>query len=141
MTPEEKYNLNQFESLKRHQAFKVPERYFDTFDERMHEVVKRHNATKGQLLIQMIKPWLTVAAIFIVVAIVYNVFNPFKNDEQLRTSSEDTEELFTPIFFELTEYDLVTYVVDEDISLSTDAWSNDDLSDLTQNELDDLILY
>lgn len=141
MTPEEKYSLNQFESLKGHQAFKVPERYFETFDERMHEVVKRHNATKGQLIIQMIKPWLTVAAIFIVVAIVYNVFNPFKNDKQLLASSEETEELFTPIFFELTEYDLVTYVVDEDISLSTDAWSNDDLSDLTQNELDALILY
>ena len=141
MTPEEKNTLHKFEALKENQSFKVPERYFETFDERMQELVKRHDTPKSQLIIQMIKPWATVAALFTLIAIVYNVFNPFQSQGDQPTAFSETEELFSPVLFELTEYDLVTYVVDEDISFSTDELLDEDLGDISQNEIDDLILF
>jgi len=141
MTPEEKNTLHKFEALKENQSFKVPERYFETFDERMQELVKRHDTPKRQLIIQMIKPWATVAALFTLIAIVYNVFNPFQSQGDQPTTFSETEELFSPVLFELTEYDLVTYVVDEDISFSTDELLDEDLGDISQNEIDDLILF
>ncbi|MBI9061529.1 MAG: hypothetical protein JEZ14_06045 [Marinilabiliaceae bacterium] len=141
MTPEEKNTLHKFEALKENQSFKVPERYFETFDERMQELVKRHDTPKRQLIIQMIKPWATVAALFTLIAILYNVFTPFQSQGDQLTVFSETEELFSPVLFELTEYDLVTYVVDEDISFSTDELLDEDLGDISQNEIDDLILF
>jgi len=141
MTPEEKNTLHKFEALKENQAFKVPDRYFDTFDERMTEVVKRHNTPKSQLIIQMIKPWAIVAALFTLIAILYNVFNPFSPATNELAWASETEDLFSPVLFELTEYDLVTYVVDEDISLTTEELFDEDLGDIPQNEIDDLILF
>ena len=138
----EEDNLSdQFKPLKENEQFKVPERYFETFDERMEQIVKRHDTPKNQLIIQMIKPWVTVAALFTLIAILYNVFNPFSPQGDQLTLFPETEELFAPILFELTEYDLVTYVVDEDISFSTDELFIEELSDITQNEIDNLILF
>lgn len=138
----EENNLSdQLKPLKENAHFKVPERYFETFDERMQQVVKRHNTPKSQLIIQMLKPWATVAALFTVIAIVYNVFNPYNISNDELALGTETEELFTPILFELSEYDLVTYVVDENISFSTDELFDETLNDITQNEIEDLILF
>ena len=143
MTPEEKNTLHKFETLKENEPFKVPERYFETFDERMEQVVKRHNTPKSQLFVQMIKPWATVAALFTLIAIIYNVFNPFQTqrDHLANVPKTEAEGLFSPILFELTEYDLVTYVVDENISFTQDKLLDEDLGDISQNEIDDLILF
>jgi len=132
-----------FNPLKKNKQFKVPERYFETFDERMEQVVKRHNTPKSQLFVQMIKPWATVAALFTLIAIIYNVFNPFQTqrDHLANVPETEAEGLFSPILFELTEYDLVTYVVDENISFTQDKLLDEDLGDISQNEIDDLILF
>ena len=140
---EENNISDQFKPLKENEQFKVPERYFETFDERMEQVVKRHNTPKSQLFVQMIKPWATVAALFTLIAIIYNVFNPFQTqrDHLANVPETEAEGLFSPILFELTEYDLVTYVVDENISFTQDKLLDEDLGDISQNEIDDLILF
>ncbi len=138
---EEDKLLHQFEPLKGNQPFKVPDRYFETFDERMEQVVKRHDTPTSQLIIQMIKPWAIVAALFTLIAIVYNVFNPYTTSRDPLAQVSDTEALFPALLFELTEYDLVTYVVNEDISMSTDAIPEDELAGISPDDIDDLILF
>jgi hypothetical protein len=138
--------LKPLKELKDNSPYKVPEGYFDTLHDRIKENVRQNSLPKRAKIIQMIKPWMSLAAGFLFLIIIYVTFIPDKTNTQLATSStvvsEDYLETLDPIASQLSEYDLAMYLSAEDINnASIDPAIQTDISDFTIEDIEDLILF
>ena len=138
--------LESLQELKDNSPYKVPEGYFDTLQGRIRENIKYDSLPRKAKIIQMIKPWMSLAAGFLFIIVIYITFIPEKTETQLATNStlfsEDYYETFDPVVSQLSEYDLAMYLSDEDIdSEYNDPAVDTDVSDFTIEDIENLILF
>ncbi len=141
--------FDELKELKNNSQFSVPEGYFDTFHDRLKQRVEQESFTKRPRIISMLKPWMGLAAGFLLIVAVYITFIPKISDT--KTAKNDTEQtsifddvINDPILTQLNEYDLVCYLTGCDQNNSTDEDVNEnepDLTGLTAEDIDDLILF
>ena len=138
--------LESLKELKDNPPYKVPEGYFDTLQDRIEENIRQESLPKRAKIIQMIKPWMSLAAGFLFLIIIYVTFIPGRTDTQLATNAtdiyDDYLETLDPVASQLSEYDLAMYLSDEDINnASNDPAMQTDISDFTIEDIEDLILF
>jgi len=138
--------LESFEELKNNSPYKVPEGYFDTLQGRIEANIKHYSLSKRAKIIQMVKPWMSLAAGLLFLIIIYVTFMPEETTNQLATSStelfNDSFETLDPVASLLSEYDLATCLSDEDINNAyNESIFETDFSDLTTQDVEDLILF
>jgi len=138
--------LESLKELKDNPPYKVPEGYFDTLQDKIEENIRQESLPKRAKIIQMIKPWMSLAAGFLFLIIIYVTFIPGRTDTQLATNAtdiyDDYLETLDPVASQLSEYDLAMYLSDEDINnASNDPAMQTDISDFTIEDIEDLILF
>jgi len=138
--------LESLKELKDNPPYKVPEGYFDTLQDRIEENIRQESLPKRAKIIQMIKPWMSLAAGFLFLIIIYVTFIPGRTDTQLATNAtdiyDDYLETLDPVASQLSEYDLAMFLSDEDINnASNDPAMQTDISDFTIEDIEDLILF
>jgi len=138
--------LESLNVLKGNSPYKVPEGYFDNLPGIIKENVKQDSLPQKAKIIQILKPWMSLAAGFLFIVVIYVTFIPEKTTIQVATTSADLfEEYFEsidPIASQLSEYDLASYLSDEDINEAfSKPMEQTDISTLTAEEIEDLILF
>jgi Golgi nucleoside diphosphatase len=79
--------MDEFNDIKNKNGFKVPDGYFNSFADKMAEMVKEEQALKSKTF--SLKPILSMAAIFISVLVIsWSVFSYFNQTAEQITNSE-----------------------------------------------------
>ncbi len=138
--------LELLKELKDNSPHRVPEGYFDTLPERVSENIRQDSLPKKAKIIQIFKPWIGLAAGFLFLIAIYITFIPKKTNIQIATNStviyENFDETIDPVASLLSEYDLTSYLSAEDIyDASSEQIIETDISDLTIEDIEDLILF
>jgi len=129
--------MDEFNDIKNKNNFKVPDGYFNSFADKMAEMVKEEQVVKTKTF--SIKPILSMAAIFISVLVIsWSVFAYFNNTTEQITNSDALAYLECNID-ELSDDLLYESFVDDDIVLE-DAYTNDEIDYLEEELTDDEII-
>jgi len=141
--------FDELKELKDNSQFSVPEGYFETFHDRMKQRIEQESSTQKPRIISMLKPWMGLAAGFLMIVAVYITFIPKISD--VKTAKNNTEQtnifddvINDPVLTQFNEYDLVCYLTGCDQNNSTNENLNEnepDLTGLTAEDIDDLILF
>ncbi len=141
--------LDELKELKDNSPFSVPEGYFDTFHDRLIRRIEQESPAEKRSIISVLKPWMGMAAGFLLIVAVYITFIPKLSD--VNTAETNTEQINEfddviddPVFTQVNEYDLICFLsnCDQDISSDKDADNTEtDLTGLTIEDIDDLILF
>jgi len=136
------------EVLKREQPFKVPEGYFDTLHNRVMDNVRNEDKPAKPRIIRMLRPWMGIAAGFMLIIALYLTSRPEAPDLLSANNTEQNsifdDVISDPVITLLNEYDLVCYLSDCDQMVQSTDESNEndiDLTGLTVEDIDDLILF
>jgi hypothetical protein len=139
--------FDKLDELKKEPPFDVPENYFDTFHDRLKDRIGKEAKRDRPGIVRTLRPWMAVAAGFIVVAVLYiTFFNPVTNTNTAFSDNELIEEfdeaINDPILLQLNEYDIACYLSDCDQPASAESANDEiDLTGLTMEDIDDLILF
>jgi hypothetical protein len=111
--------------------FKVPENYFDDFDARLMQKIEAEesfNKAKENALapiISVIKPWLTMAAGFLLIALIYHQAPVlFKYNEQAAEILRPDDDFINSLAFIVDENDINELIADQEsvVVFSTDSF-------------------
>ncbi len=126
--------------------FEVPEGYFDDFEAKfMNQISEVETVRKKSRLkpfVDVVKPWVAMAAAFIVIAVIYyQAPRLFENDqEQVDASVFEEEEFINSVALMVDENDIQELIINEDSTLvipsDTLYWSG-----LTEEELATLTYF
>ncbi|WP_421918178.1 hypothetical protein [Marinifilum sp.] len=121
--------MNNLSDMKKDQAFKVPENYFEDLSDRINKRIKQEENPKKRNLVQLLKPYMWMAASvigFVLVAklILTTVVPTEYQNPQISqiedTSSINTENIDSDLFFdgmpEPTTDEIIEYLSDYDIT-------------------------
>ncbi|TAJ13148.1 hypothetical protein DMA11_10160 [Marinilabiliaceae bacterium JC017] len=135
--------LKDFNTLKEEPPFKVPEDYFASLPDKVEARLERETIPQKQKVIEMIKPWLTLAAIFFLIMLLFHTFGPKQINTDTRMNVADqTEWTFEPLLFELSDMDIMSYMAKENIPVETQLiLGTDDAQNLDLEEIEELILF
>lgn len=110
------------DKYKKKNPFSVPEGYFDTLNDKITERIKAEGKPQKIRLIQMLKPYLGLAAVFLIALFVVQVIFPHIVDKKrmlVRTGEtgivatvvkEDAEEMEFAPYFEPTNDEIIEYL-------------------------------
>ncbi len=141
----EKQNI--LEELKRQNksntAFSVPDNYFESFEDKMMDKIQAEEQPLTKKIILVLKPWLSLAAIFTIIALVYYNTPYFKSTNSVADASFTNElsiDLISSDFDELELMDIVTDDNNNDIfeSINTDPKL---LEGITYEDIEDLVIF
>lgn len=117
--------------------FKVPEGYFDSFEERLSARMAPEPAPSVSWR-SMVKPWIGLAAAFLVILMVYNfatqnLFNTSSNQVYTTETSSDVDMWIDELFgtHELLDYFTLKNIESENVDIYPDSLL---FGDLTQEE-------
>ncbi len=138
--------LESFKELKNSSPYRVPEGYFDTLQDRIEATIKHDSLSNRAKIFQFVKPWMSLAAGFLFIIIIYVTFIPEKTDIQIATNStelyNDSFENLDIMAAQLSEYDLAAYLSENDIDNAYgEPIIENDISDLTAEDIEELILF
>lgn len=105
----------------RERPFKVPQNYFDEFEERFMKKIgvgESHENNVKVSVISAVKPWLGMAAGFILIAIIYHQApRLFKNEEKVSSVQQDDDSFINSLAFLIDENDINELILNEDSTL------------------------
>ncbi len=138
--------LESFKELKNSSPYRVPEGYFDALQGRIEATIKHDSLSKRAKIFQLVKPWMSLAAGFLFIIIIYVTFIPEKTDIQIATNStelyNDSFENLDVVAAQLSEYDLAAYLSKNDIDNAySEPIIENHISDLTAEDIEELILF
>lgn len=114
-------NLNDKYNEKKN-PFSVPEGYFDGLTDRMMDKLKEEQRPQRVRLIQLIRPYLGLAAIFVLALLVIQLVFPLvvnknqlivKNDGQIMQVQEEIEEDIFDSHFNPSNEEIIEYLASE----------------------------
>ncbi|MCT4602836.1 MAG: hypothetical protein N4A59_08060 [Marinifilum sp.] len=121
--------MKNLSDMKKDQPFKVPENYFENLSDRINEKIKQEENPKEKNLVQILKPYMWMAASiigFVFVAkliLTTSIPSDFQNQQisQIEdTSTVNTENVDSDLFFdnmsETTTDEIIEYLSDYDIA-------------------------
>lgn len=102
--------------------FRVPENYFEGFEDRFFERMKSEMEKKDKrrykIVMAVVKPWLAMAASFLIIALVYyNIPRLFKGDFNANVVRELDEEFINSLALIIDENEINDLVIEEDTIL------------------------
>ncbi len=110
---------------KKENPFQVPENYFEDFEKRMTEIVENESSgEKGKVvsLFSAVKPWIAMAAGFLLIAVIYyqapRFFGQHPEDQEPVVVEESAEDEFiNSLAFMVDEYEISELILSEDSTL------------------------
>ena len=110
------------DGLKKHDSkagFNVPDDYFDSFEDKMMGIIEAEEKPLGKKIIMVIKPWVSLAAIFVLVALIYYsapYFLPAHKQisEIITTDTIEEDSSFGLLASSFDESDLIDLIIEED---------------------------
>ncbi len=136
--------MNKKELGSKENPFKVPENYFENFKMRFPQPVTAHlEGTKDVVrLWPLIKPWLTLAAIFTIIALVYyQVPRMFLKDElSAHVSSQNGDSWLNSLALMIDEQDINALIMEQDSTMIPAFDTNSQLT-ITEEELALLTMF
>ncbi len=138
--------LEILKELKDDSPYKVPEGYFDSLPERIRGHIRQNSLSQKTRIIQILKPWMGLAAGFLFIITLYFTLFPEKTNIKTATNSsylyEIYDDVIDPIVSQFNEYDLAYHLSEKDINdLNSDSLLQTDLYDITIEDIEDLILF
>lgn len=133
------------DSLKKeniHKGFNIPDNYFDSFEDSLLNRIEAEEKPVTRKLITVIKPWLSLAAIFTVIAVVYYSTPFFKStDEFAVTDFSNTSIEYLSSNFD--EMELINIIADdENIELFESVQNNNELlKGLSYDDIESIVLF
>ncbi|MCW3807287.1 hypothetical protein [Plebeiibacterium marinum] len=140
----EEFNiLNQIKKENPDTGFSVPDHYFDSFDDQMMSLIESKKISTGKKVVMILKPWLSLAAIFTLITLVYYVSPISKTNNQIADASFTTEvslEYLSPSF---DEYELIDIIIDNENNAIFDNINSDPnlLEGLTYEDIEDIVIF
>jgi len=128
---------------KKNVGYSVPNDYFDAFEDKMMDIIQAEEQPFSKKLILVLKPWLSLAAIFTLIAVVYYstpYFNMSTTVADISVTNEFTLDLISSDFDELELIDIITEDSNNDIfqSIKIDPAF---LEGITYEDIEDLVIF
>ncbi|NPA35652.1 MAG: hypothetical protein GXO47_02270 [Chlorobi bacterium] len=138
--------FDNLEKIKNNPPFAVPENYFDTFHDRLMKKIKNESDSKQTGIKRFLKPLTGIAASIILATALYFAF--FMVHKNIATAENDTillnefdKVIEDPVAMQLNEYDLTCYITGCNQTITDFENDDTDYSDLTIEDIDNLILF
>lgn len=95
-------------------GFKVPDNYFESFDDKMVGVIKAEETPLVKKIVLVIKPWATLAAIFTLVALIYYT-TPYyiTENKSIVQASYNNDISLDFLSSRLDESDLIDFILED----------------------------
>lgn len=124
-------------------GFNVPDGYLESFEDKMMEIINAEEQSLAKKIVLVLKPWLSMAAIFTVIAIVYYNTPYFKTSQTVADASisnEITLDLFSSDFDEL---ELMNMITDENNTSIFENINTDPtlLEGITYEDIEGLVIF
>ncbi len=137
--------LNKIKKEGNKSGFDVPEGYFDSLEDKIMENIIAEEQPLRKKIIMVAKPWLSLAAIFILAALVYYNVPYFMKDQtqtaQIVTVDQDISLDYLASNFE--ESDIVDFLLEEDNAPIFDDFNENKelLEGLSIEDVEDLVIF
>ncbi|MFO7999713.1 MAG: hypothetical protein R6U46_00610 [Marinilabilia sp.] len=110
---------------KKETPFKVPENYFEDFEDRLMEEIREEATSekRGRLapVFSVVKPWLAMAGGFLLIALIYHqaprLFDQENEDQEVAVELDGDEEFINSLAFIVDENDINELILSEDSSI------------------------
>ncbi len=142
---DEKFKI--LDSIKEHNknstGFNVPDNYFESFDDKMMDIISAEEQPLAKKIVLVLKPWLSLAAIFTIIALIYYntpYFNSSNTIADASFSNEITLDLLSSDFDELELIDIISDDKNNAIFENINTDSNL-LEGLTYEDIEDLVIF
>lgn len=140
----EKFNiLNSLKKENNNTGFKVPDNYFDSFESKMMRIIEVEEQPLSKKIITVIKPWLSLAAIFTLIVLIYYNTPYFKTSAQLVDAAFELDISIDILSSEFDEAELIAIIVEDnnnDIfnSINTNV---EITNELTYDDIENLVIF
>jgi hypothetical protein len=137
------YILKTMENLKGNSPYKVPEGYFDQLSGQIQARIQEEQQSSRSPIIQMMKPWIGLAASFILIATLYFSLGPSRWNGQSEQMVATTNIMdLDPLTDQFNEMDLINYIAEQDLDVTLEkSLSEINLSDFSEEDIQELILF
>ncbi|WP_075589731.1 hypothetical protein [Labilibacter marinus] len=113
---EENNILNSIKKQAPSAGFKVPDNYFDSFEDKMMDkIIAEEKSTPKKSILIMMKPWLSLAAMMIFIAMAYYSI-PYFTAKNTNLAYNTEEVSLDFLASRLNETDIIDFIVEEDNS-------------------------
>lgn len=125
-------------------GFSVPDNYFDTFEQKMMDKIRAEEKPLAQKVIRVMKPWIWLAAIFIVVALVYYTtpyFMPKNNNTVFNEINKEVH--FEVLATGFNEAELIEFIIEHGNSVLFENLKTDKTltEGLRIEDIEDLVIF
>jgi len=125
-------------------GFKVPDNYFESFEDKMMGVIDAEETPLVKKIVMVMKPWLSLAAIFTLVALIYYTAPYFITKN--KSIAQATYNSDIPIDFlssRLDEAELIDFILEDDnSSIFENLKTNPDLLEgISFEDVEHLVIF
>ncbi len=121
-------------------GFKVPDNYFESFEDKMMDIVAEEDKPIGKKIVMVIKPWISLAAIFMLVALVYYSAPYFMPKGNFVADADISMDFLSS---SIDESELIDFIIEEDNSaIFEELETNQNLLEgLSIEDVEDLVIF
>ncbi len=131
------------EQNKNNRGFNVPDDYFASFDDKMMDIITAEEQTLAKKIVLVLKPWLSMAAIFTVIAIVYYNTPYFKTGNTVADASITNEITLDFLSSDFDELELIDIITDDSNTAIFENMNTDPalLEGITYDDIEGLVIF
>ncbi len=131
------------EQNKNNTGFNVPHDYFESFDNKMMDIINAEEQSIAKKIVLVLKPWLSMAAIFTVIAIVYYNTPYFKTHNTVADASISNEITLDFLSSDFDELELIDIITDDNNIAIFENINTDPalLEGITYDDIEGLIIF
>ncbi len=143
MNEEFKILENLKKQSKKNEGFSVPDDYFESFEDKIMSKIHAEEQPLGKKIMLVLKPWLSLAAIFTVIALVYYNTPYIKTSNTLVDASISNDYSIDLISADFNELELFDIISEENNNAIFETINTDPalLDGITYEDIEDLVIF
>ncbi len=143
MNEEFKILENLKKQSKKNEGFSVPDDYFESFEDKVMDRIHAEEQPLGKKIMLVLKPWLSLAAIFTVIALVYYNTPYIKTSNTLVDASISNDYSIDLISADFDELELFDIISEENNNAIFETINTDPelLDGITYEDIEDLVIF
>lgn len=136
--------LNEIKKTNSSVGFKIPDNYFESLDDTILSVIQADETPFGKKIIMVLKPWISLAAIFILVALLYySVPYLTTKDKSLAQALPNTEISLEFLSTRFDESELIDFIIQEDNATIFESIKTEQnlLDGISYEDIENLVIF